>query len=114
LSTKTWYGLPVEIEVSSKDFHRVSVPGVGLPHPGVVNWSVRRDRSCSSRWLRLVVGLQAHQAVWEVAAEGYTAFGDSRAYCTPRHLRFRLGYALFGDGMELFGLQGTRFLDNVS
>lgn len=36
-STKTWYGLPVDITVSSNNLHRISVPGLTLPHPGLVN-----------------------------------------------------------------------------
>ncbi len=36
-STNTWYGLPVNITVSSNNLHRVTVPGLALPHPGLVN-----------------------------------------------------------------------------
>ncbi len=36
-STNTWYGLPVDITVSSNNLHRVTVPGLAIPHPGLVN-----------------------------------------------------------------------------
>jgi hypothetical protein len=36
-SNKTWYGLPVDITVSSSNLHRVSVLGLAFPHPGLVN-----------------------------------------------------------------------------
>lgn len=36
--TRTWYGLPVEISVSSGNWHRVKVSKVSLPHPGLVNF----------------------------------------------------------------------------
>lgn len=37
----TWYGLSVEIEVSSNNWHRVKVGGLTLPHPGLVNFISR-------------------------------------------------------------------------
>jgi len=42
LNTTTWYGLPVEITVSSDNRHRVAVPGLAIPHPGLVNLIVRQ------------------------------------------------------------------------
>ncbi len=36
-SANTWYGLPVDITVSSNNFHRITVPGLTFPHPGLVN-----------------------------------------------------------------------------
>jgi hypothetical protein len=42
LRTHTWYGLPVEIAVSSDNLHRVAVPGLAVPHPGLVNLIVRQ------------------------------------------------------------------------
>ena len=42
LQTTTWYNLPVEITVSSANVHRVAVPGLVIPHPGLVNLIVRQ------------------------------------------------------------------------
>lgn len=36
-STQTWYGLPVDVTVSSNHLHQVIVSGLALPHPGLVN-----------------------------------------------------------------------------
>ena len=106
-TTRTWYGVPVDITVSDDHWHRVAVPGLALPHLGLVNlfacWGLpldeqlaltwrhefghlqmlpvplahllfilwpHRRRGSGSRWLRALVGLVAHQAVWELAAEG--------------------------------------------
>ncbi len=40
-TTRTWYGVPVDITVSSDHWHRVVVPGLALPHPGLVNLFAR-------------------------------------------------------------------------
>jgi hypothetical protein len=40
-TTRTWYGVPVDITVSSDHWHRVVVPGLTLPHPGLVNLFAR-------------------------------------------------------------------------
>ncbi len=46
---RTWYGLPAEILVTETHVHRVQIPGVTLPHPGLVNWIVRRGLSVPDR-----------------------------------------------------------------
>ncbi len=38
---RSWYGLPVDITVSSNHWHRVVMPGLALPHPGLVNLFAR-------------------------------------------------------------------------
>lgn len=40
-TSRTWYGVPVDITVSSDHWHRVVVPGLALPHPGLVNLFAR-------------------------------------------------------------------------
>jgi len=40
--TTTWYGLPVEIVISSDNLHRVTAPGLAIPHPCVVNLIARQ------------------------------------------------------------------------
>jgi hypothetical protein len=42
LEATTWYGLPVKIMVSSDNLHWVSVPGLAIPHPGLVNLIARQ------------------------------------------------------------------------
>ncbi len=42
VQVRTWYGLRAEIKVAENHFHRVRLPGVALPHPGLVNWFLRR------------------------------------------------------------------------
>lgn len=36
-TASTWYGLPVDVTVAGNNWHRVAVPGLALPHPGMVN-----------------------------------------------------------------------------
>jgi len=144
---RAWYGVPVDITVSSDHWHRVVVPGLALPHPGLVNlfarWGLpaderlaltyrhelghlqtlpvplvhlllilwtRRGRRGGSRWLRALVGLLAHQAVWELAAESYvvttTRYGRSRSRSTVG----RTIYALLWSGMAFLAAAGTAFL----
>ncbi len=45
----TWYHLPAEIQVTENHIHHVRLPGVFLPHPGLVNWIVRRGLSVQTR-----------------------------------------------------------------
>jgi len=40
-TARTWYGLPADITVSSNHWHRVLLPGLALPHPGLVNLFAR-------------------------------------------------------------------------
>lgn len=40
--TRTWYGLPVRVLVSSSNLHRVWANGVVLPHFGLVNLFARQ------------------------------------------------------------------------
>jgi hypothetical protein len=47
--TKSWYGLPVEINVSSNNLHLVKVAGLPLPHPGIVNVIARRGLPTQTR-----------------------------------------------------------------
>lgn len=145
--TNTWYGLPVEIAVSSGNLHRVSVLGLTLPHPGVVNliarqglpletrleltalhelghlqtlptpvlhlllllWP-RRRRRVGSRWLRRFLVLLTHQALWEVAAEGYVVAIDRRAWQAPRPKTARALYAGLWAAMIGLSISGTLFL----
>ena len=144
---KTWYGLPVEITVTEGNLHRVAMPGLTLPHPGVVNliarWGLpsetrlaltyrhemghlqtlpvpvlhllallwpRRGQPRGSRWLRGLIGLLAHQAVWELAAESYVVATDRRACRAPRRPLARGLYAAFWAGMAALSVLGTLFL----
>ena len=47
--TKSWYGLPVEIKVSSNNLHLVKVAGFPLPHPGLVNIISRQGLPTQTR-----------------------------------------------------------------
>lgn len=49
-STKTWYGLPVDITVSSNNLHRISVPGLTLPHPDWLILSLAGDYRLKLAW----------------------------------------------------------------
>ena len=146
-TAKTWYGLPVDIAVSGSNWHRVMMPGIALPHFGLVNliarrglplderlaltwrhefghlqtlpvplahlllilWP-RRGRSKGSRWLRVLVGLVAHQAVWELAAEGYVAFHSMREHNHPYSTACRHVYAGWWSAIGLLAVAGTAFL----
>ena len=46
---RTWYGLDAEITVTKSNFHRVKLPKIILPHPGVVNWFSRQGLSTDIR-----------------------------------------------------------------
>ena len=46
---KTWYGLPVDITVASNHWHRVVVPGLTLPHLGLINLFARRGLPVDER-----------------------------------------------------------------
>jgi hypothetical protein len=48
-TSTTWYGLPVEIVVSSENLHKVSVPGLVILHPGLVNLIVRQGLPLETR-----------------------------------------------------------------
>jgi hypothetical protein len=133
---RTWYGLLVKITVTESNFHRVAVPGLVLPHPGMVNLIVRqglpldlrlaltsrhelghlqtlpvpllhlllilwprRGKPHGTFWLRNLVALLTHQALWEVAAEGYVVATDRRAYRVPRPSLARVICSDFWAGM---------------
>lgn len=141
-ATRSWYGLPVEITVSTDHYHRVVVGGLPLPHFGLVNliarWGLppaeqleqtwrhelghvqtlplilphlllllwpRRRRG--PRWLWWLVMLVAHQAAWELAAEGYVIL----SYCPEGdHLssgKARPLYGLLWGGMAALAVGGT-------
>jgi len=46
---RTWYGLPIDISVSSSNWHRVEVLKVPLPHPGLVNFLSRWELPLEER-----------------------------------------------------------------
>ena len=146
-TTRTWYGVPVDITVSGDHWHRVVVPGLALPHPGLVNlfarWGLpvderlaltcrhefghlqtlpvplahlllilwpRRGRRGGSRWLCALIGLVAHQAVWELAAESYvvttTKYDRRRSHSgTGRAI-----YVILWSGIAFLAVAGTAFL----
>ncbi len=145
-TTRSWYGVPVDITVSSSNIHRVIVGGVPLPHLGVVNffsrWGLpleerleltcrhelghvqtlpvpllhllfllwpRQGRRRGGRWLRLLAALVAHQAVWELAAEGYVIATAPPEHWSPRTPAARLLYAGFWGGMTLLAAISTVF-----
>lgn len=144
---RTWYGLLVEITVTESNFHWVAVPGLTIPHPGVVNLIARQGLPLNIRlaltsrhelghlqtlpvpllhlllllwpgrgsphgtfWLRSLVALLTHQALWEVAAEGYVVATDRRAYREPRPSLTGVIYAMFWAGMAAISFIGTLFL----
>lgn len=45
----TWYHLPAKITVTENHIHMVRLPGLILPHPGVVNWIVRSGLPLQTR-----------------------------------------------------------------
>ena len=143
-TTRSWYGVPVDITVSSSNIHRVIVGGIPLPHLGVVNffsrWGLplqerleltsrhelghvqtlpvpllhllfllwpRPRRQRRSRRLRLLAMLVAHQAMWELAAEGYVIATAPPEHWSPRTPFARLLYAGFWIGMALLAAIST-------
>jgi hypothetical protein len=147
LRTATWYGLPVEVTVSSDNLHNVAVPGLAVPHPGLVNLIVRQGlleeirleltarhelghlqtlpipllhfllllwprqgRLMAPRFIRWLVALLTHQAVWELAAEGYVVASDRRAVQMTRPAWARALYAAFWGGMAGLAILGSIFL----
>ncbi len=145
-ATRTWYGLPVDITVASNNFHRVAMPGLALPHPGVVNifsrWEMpmqerleltyrhelghlqmlpvplvhlllllwpRPGQRHGTRWLRWLIGLIAHQALWELAAEGYVVATVSREHWSSRSTPARWLYVGFWAGIAFLAITGTAF-----
>ncbi|NOY98440.1 MAG: hypothetical protein GXP40_04415 [Chloroflexi bacterium] len=46
---RTWYGLEAEITVTEANLHRVALPSLSLPHPGVVNWFARQGLDVDTR-----------------------------------------------------------------
>jgi len=46
---RAWYGLPGEIVVEEGGWHLVSIAGIPLPHPPLVNRFIRRGLSRSER-----------------------------------------------------------------
>ena len=56
-----------------------------LAHLLLILWQ-RHGRGGGSRWLRVLVGFVAHQALWEVAAESYVVVsaGPDRFRSRPR------------------------------
>ena len=146
-TVQTWYGLPVDIAVSRSNWHRVMLPGIALPHLGLVNLLTRRSlpldkrlaliwrhefghlqtlplpvvhlllvlwprrvRRKGSRWQRVLVGLVAHHAVWEIAAEGYVAFHSWREQNHPYSMAGRDVYAGWWCVIGLLATAGTAFL----
>ncbi len=146
-TSRTWYGVPVDITVSSDHWHRVVVPGLALPHPGLVNlfarWGLpvderlaltcrhefghlqtlpvplahlllilwpRRGRRGGSRWLRALIRLVAHQAVWELAAESYVVANARHNRSRSRSRAGRAIYAILWSGVAFLAAVGTAFL----
>ncbi len=72
--------------------------------------SKRRPRSVWARGLRLIIALIAHEAAWELAAEGYVIAKGGRMY--PRLYRtYRNPLpALFWGGIAAIAALGTLFL----
>ncbi len=48
-SFRTWYGLDAEVTVTEANIHRVALPSLTLPHPGVVNWFARQGLDVETR-----------------------------------------------------------------
>ena len=48
-TAKTWFGLPVDITVSGDHWHRVTLPGLRLPHLGLVNMLARQGLPLGER-----------------------------------------------------------------
>ncbi|MDF1499717.1 MAG: hypothetical protein P1P76_04520 [Anaerolineales bacterium] len=144
LTKRTWCGVPVEIEVSSENWHRVTVAGVPLPHPGLVNFISRwempvearlrlteqhefahlqvlliplihlalmlhigRRESSSQRWPRVLAGLLANHALWEIASESYVAASSPRDYYIPTSRFGRWLYTSFWGLMLFVVIAGT-------
>ncbi len=144
--TRTWYGLPTRIVVSSQNVHRVWANGLFLPHVGLVNLMSRQGlptrvrleltarhefghlqtlpvplvhllslawvwwRNPAPRWWKLLLALVAHQAVWELAAEGYVIATDPRAVRFPRPTWAHRLYRVFWAGMALLATGATYLL----
>ncbi len=90
-------GLPLRLRLELTARHELghlqTLP-VPLLHLVLLLWP-RRGKPYGSRWQRLALGLLAHQAVWEVAAEGYLVATDARAVRLLRR-RYALFWSLMG------------------
>ncbi len=147
--TRTWYGLPARIVVSSRNLHRVWADGLFLPHFGLVNWVTRQGlptpvrleltarhelghlqtlpvpllhllslgliwrRGKGPRWWKILLALVAHQAIWELAAEGYVIATDPRAVRYPRPTWAHRLYRIFWGSMALLAAWATYLLSRV-
>lgn len=71
---------------------------------------LRQGQPRGSRWLRVLIGLLAHQAVWKVAAESYVVATNRRAYRASRPPLARLVYVGFWTRLTTLSILGTLFL----
>lgn len=106
------WGLPVDERLAltwRHEFGHLQTIPVPLAHLMLILWP-RRGRRGGSRWLRVLVGFVAHQALWEVAAESYVV-----ASAGPDRFRSRsrvgwVIYALLWAGMAFLAVASTMFL----
>ncbi len=107
------WGLPADERLALTYRHELghlqTLP-VPLVHLFLILWP-RRGRRGGSCWLRAVVGLVAHQAVWELAAESYIVVVSSRHDRSRSRSRTgRAIYVILWSGMAFLAAAGTAFL----
>ena len=106
------WGLPKEDRLALTYRHEIghlqTFP-VPLAHLLLLLWS-RRGHRKGSRCLRVLVGLVAHQAVWELSAEGYLAFHSRREQNRPYSTHYRLLYAVLWSVTAFLAAAGSAFL----
>jgi hypothetical protein len=77
-----------------------------LPRLLLLIWP-RGGRRPGPRWLWLLVAVTAHQAAWELAAEGYVILHSRVERHQPRSRVGKYLYAVLWSGMALLAVGGT-------
>ncbi len=94
---------PVKLELTARhELGHLQTLLVPLLHL-MLMWALRPREAGRgrARWLRWAWGLLAHQAIWEVATEGYVLATDRRAWQHPRPRWAQGLYVVFWTAMTL-------------
>lgn len=104
-------GLPMDVRLDLTARHELghlqTLP-VPLLHLLALGFAWRRTRG--PLWRKVLLGLLAHQATWELAAEGYVLATDPRAVRFPRPAWASRLYRLFWVGMACLAAGATYLL----
>lgn len=105
-------GLPADERLAltyRHEFGHLQTLPVPLAHLLLMLWP-RAGRRGDSPWLRALVGLLAHQAVWEVAAESYLLVSSRQDCSRSRSTTCKAIYAILWAGTAFLAAAGTAFL----